>query len=236
MLSVIVKRSEEPTVIQMTQADLVKQLNEINGAEILLEDSWTEGLKKVRTPYVCLVEADCVLSAHYFSSNFNLLKKNHSQAIGGKGSGRGMGGGGYSKLSILSSAIGIKKFDNRIFNYRLAKVNDINVNNVTGKSWHIQPEREKLDIYLYAVQIGFVPGAVMRMTAISDMIDKVNWDQPNLVKLSTEVCFHLWNTNRRITLNPSTTYVSNLDSLEEPPLFDINVPMTVATIFRREYL
>lgn len=236
MLSVIVKRSEEPTVIQMTQADLVKQLGEINGAEILLEDSWTEGLRKVRTSYVCLVEADCILSAHYFSSNFGLLKKSQSQAIGGKGAGRGMGGGGLTKLAVLSSTLGIKQFDNRIYNYRLEKVKDININSVIGMGWHIQPNRDKLDIHLYSVQVGFIPGAIMRMSSIGDMVDIIHWDQPDLVKLSTEVCFYLWNTGRRIALNPSTTYVSTLSGLEEPPLFNVDVPTNVASIFRREYL
>jgi hypothetical protein len=242
-LTVIIRRTDEPKVIQMTQADLVKQLDPVQGSEILLEDSWTEGLRKVRTPYVCLVEADCTLSSTYFANNFNLLKKSQSQSVGGKGSGRGMGGGGYTKLAVLSSALGIKNFANRVYNYHLEKIAvDPGTNRTSGGesitmgSWTVQPQREKRDIYLYSIQIGFVPGAIMRMASLSDVIDKIKWDDPNLVRMSTNVCFSLWGTGRRIGLNPSTTYVTNQINCEKPPQFNFKVPDMAINIFEREYL
>jgi hypothetical protein len=232
MITVIIKRNEEPKVIQMTESEMVKQLDPILGAEILLEDSWTEGLRKVRTPYVCLVEADCTLSGQYLLSNYGLMKKSQSHATGGKGSGRGMGGGGFTKLAMIASAIGIMNFGNRIYNYRLEKVKENNM----VKGWHMQPVRDKLDIRLYSVQVGFVPGAIMRMSSINELIDDMQWDQPDLVKMSTEICFRLWDTGRRIALNPSTTYVTNDNIYEHPPLFNVKVPDKVANIFQREYI
>lgn len=232
MLTVVIKKSDDLDASQMTQKTILKELWAIPESEMLLEDSWLQGLKKVRTPFVCLVEADCILSASYIASNFNLLRKSQSQALGGKGTGRGMGGGGLMKLAVLSSCLGIKDFSNRIYNYRLAKVED----GPSMKGWHIQPQRESRDIHLYMVQVGFIPGAIMRMSSIKDSIETLDWDQPDLVKMSTEVCFHLWGTNRRVALNPSTTYVTDTIGLDNPPLFSVKISTVVANTFNKEYL
>lgn len=234
MISVIIRRTDEPKVIQMTQSDLVKQLGAINGAEIILTDTWTEGLKKVRTPYVSLVEPDCVFSANYYASNVGLMTKALSNKLGGKGAGRGAGGGGYTKLAMIASCLGIRDFGNRIYNYELQKMRDIDVNGVAGKGWHVTPRRDKLNMKLYHVQVGFVPGAVIRMSAIKDIIEDELWDGKDLVKLSAALSFYLWDTGRRLQLNPNTTYVSSDMSLEKPPLFETKVPDKVANIFNQE--
>lgn len=232
MISVIIRRTDEPKVIQMTQSDLVKQLSEIRGAEIILEDTWTEGLKKVRTPYVSLVEPDCVFSAHYYSSNLGLMMKAHAKVAGGEK--QPMGGGGYQKLAMISSCVGIRDFGNRIYGYELDKKKDIDVNGVSGNSWHIAPTRKKLNMKLYHLQVGFVPGAIIRTSAIKDIIDDELWDGKDLVKLSTALSFYLWDTGRRIQVNPNTTYVSADTNLEQPPLFPTKVPAKVASIFQHE--
>jgi hypothetical protein len=63
----------------------------------------------------------------------------------------------------------------------------------------------------------------------------MDWDQADLIKMSTEVSFYFWDTIRRVVLNPSTTYVTNND-YEHPPLFQVKVPDKVAHIFQREYI
>lgn len=237
MITVIIRRTDEPKVIQMTQEDLVRQLGSISGAEILLVDTWSEGLKKVRTPYVSLVEPDCVFSSSYYSSNCGLMKKLQPRVSdGSKG---GNGGGGDMKLAMIASCLGIRDFGNRIYCYELDKVTDDKGKLDTGesieiKSWHIQPSRDKLDMELYQVQVGFVPGAVIRMSAIKDIIEDELWDGEDLVKLSTALSFYFWDTGRRIRLNPNTTYVSSNGSLENPPLFETKVPDKVASIFQQE--
>jgi hypothetical protein len=230
MITVIIKRTDEPKVIQMTQADLVRQLSDIRGAEIILEDTWSEGLKRVRTPYVSLVEPDCVFSSSYYSSNMGLITKAHAKVD----SGHAMGGGGYQKLAMITSCLGVRDFGNRIYNYELDKVREGEVSGVQLKGWHIMPTRTKLNMKLYHVQIGFVPGAVIRMSALKDIIDDQLWDGDDLVKLSTALSFYLWDTGRRIQLNPNTTYVSSDKNLEKPPLFETKVPDKVANIFHKE--
>jgi hypothetical protein len=234
MITVVIKRTEEPKVIQFTQMDIAKHLSGIQGAEIILEDTWGEGLRKVRTPYVSLVEPDCTLSANYYSSNVGLMHKTLSGKAGGKGAGRGAGGGGYTKLAMISSCLGIRDFGNRIYNYTLDKVEDMNVNGVIGKGWHPMPDRGKRSLQLYHVQIGFVPGAIIRMSAIKDIMEDELWDDRNLVKLSTALSFYFWDTGRRIQVNSNTTYVSLNNNLEKPELFETRVPLRVANIFTQE--
>lgn len=230
MISVIIRRTDEPKVIQMTQADLVRQLSSINGSEILLEDSWSEGLKKVRTPYVSLVEPDCVFSSSYYASNYGLIKKAHEKGAPYKG------GGGYQKLAMLSSCLGIKDFGNRVYNYELDKVREGEVSGVQMKGWHICATKTKLNMKLYSVQVGFVPGAVIRMSAIKDIIEDELWDGNDLVKLSTALSFYLWNTGRVVQLNPNTTYVSSDGNLEKPPLFETHIPDKVRNLFQKELI
>jgi len=233
MITVVIKRTDEPKVIQMTQEDLVRQLGSISGAEIILEDTWGEGLKKVRTPYVSLVEADCVFSANYYSSNYGLMKKLQPRVSDPSLTTAEHGGGGDMKLAMITSCLGIRDFGNRIYSYRLDKVEQGN-DELALKSWHIQPDRDKHTMELYQVQVGFVPGAVIRMSAIKDIIEDELWYGGDLIKLSTALSFYLWNTGRRIRVNPNTTYVSSDMNLESPPLFEVKVPDRVGNIFQQE--
>lgn len=233
MITLVIRRTDEPKVIQMTQSDLVRQLGSINGAEIILEDTWGEGLKKVRTPYVSLVEPDCVFSAAYYSSNMGIMQKAHEKVA--YGIHQPMGGGGYQKLAMIASCLGVRNFASRIYSYELDKVREGGeLNGVQMKGWHIVPDKTKRSNKLYHAQVGFVPGAVIRMSAIKDIIEDELWDGSDLVKLSTALSFYLWDTGRRIQVNPNTTYVSNDKDLEKPPLFETKVPDKVANIFHKE--
>jgi hypothetical protein len=231
MITVIIKRNDEPTVIQMTQENIIRDLKMVNGSEMLLTDTWAQGLNQVRTPYVCLVEADCVLSSNYFSSNFGLMHKSDHKVPGQRG--------GYNKLAMISSCVGYKAFDNRIYNYRLKNIKQdgeglIDGKNWSLKSWHIKADREKRSSNLYSAQVGFVPGAVIRVSSLNGTAGKINWDDRDLVRLSTEFSFHLWSTGRRIQINPNTTYVSNDDNLPDPKLFKFKVPDAAGGVFTQE--
>lgn len=221
-MTVIIKRNAEPTVIQLTQENVMRELQSMRNSEMLLEDSWTQGLKKVRTPYVCLMEADCTLSGSYLSSNFGLMTKDDRNPTKGTG--------GYLKRAMLASCLGYRSFANRIYNYQLTLVTDKG-QLVSISDWQLRPNRDKRSTKPYHVQVGFVPGAIIRMTAIRDIIDSFNWDEPNLVKLSTGLSFYFWDTNRRIQINPNTTYVSNEDYLEDPPAFKFPRPDKALNIF-----
>lgn len=224
MITLIIKRDSEPTVIQLTQENVIKQLAMINGSEMLLEDTWLEGLKKVRTPYVCLLEGDCLLSANYLQSNVNLLKKTTMSPKGG----------GYNKLAMIASCLGVNSYAERIYNYKVQESPWRKGGGALIKSYEITPNLEKKENKLYHAQVGFVPGAILRMAALGRDIDTLPWDTKNLVEMSTAVSFHFWNTGRRIQVNPNTTYVSTLNYLEEPPQFKWDLSEQAAHIFQRE--
>ncbi len=221
MITLIVRRDSEPRVIQMTQESVMRELSSINGAEMLLEDTWLEGLKKVRTMFVCLLEADCVLSANYLGSNYGLMRKMLSP----------MQEGGNAKTAMMASCVGAKRFDKRIYHYELKLHTDVISLDNAVTSWQVKPVTKKNHTKPYEAQIGFVPGAILRYNSIKDTIDSINWDQNDLVKLSTDLSFHLWDTNRRIRVNPNTTYVSSQEYLEEPPRYTIRVPAKAANLF-----
>lgn len=227
MLTTVIRRNGNPDDIQMTLKNITGEMWAIKNSDILIEDSWVEGLRKTKTPYVCLMEADCTLSGSYIASNLGLMTKdNHSKT---------KGTGGYLKRAMLSSCLGYKSFANRIYNYELELVRSSD-GSVSVADWQIQPCRDKRSTTPYHVQVGFVPGAIIRISSIKDIIDSFDWQEPNLVKLSTRLSFYLWNTNRRIQINPNTTYVSNEPYLENPPAFKYDRPDKAFNIFVKQQI
>ena len=226
MVTVIIKRTDEPKVIQMTQADLARQLNDVSGAEIILADTWTEGLSQVRTPYVSIVEPDCVFSANYYSSNVNILKKTLSK------------NGGFTKISLIASCLGVRDFGNRVYHYEIGKVKeDVDVkSNTSILHWGLKPVKDKRGKYPYQAQVAFIPGAVIRMAAIKDLLGDPIWEDKNMQKLSASICLRLWDTQRRVQVNPNTTYVSSDMNLENPWIMDFKVPVKAANLFQHELI
>lgn len=184
MLSVILPRTAEPTVIQMTQEALQRELESVNGSELLVVDSWGEGISKCRTDFICLVEADCLVSSGYFASLMGLFKKNPS----------------YRQLGIMSSSTGINNWGNRVFGYTLgAKEQD-----------GVIPSKEKKSSSPYFVGITFIPGAVMRMSTLTRVLKDFPFEsyQSDLVYFSTMLSLEFLRKGSRISLNPNTTYVT----------------------------
>lgn len=220
MITVIIPRTEEPKVVMYTQENLIKELYPIPDAEILIEDSWWQGLQKVKTPFVCLVEPDCVVSSGYFASNVGLFQKNPY----------------YRKLAMVSSAVGVRNFANRVFNYELQQTDwEGFEDDVQTKSWFIGANKDKHSTKLCPVQVGFVPGAVIRTSALLENMDEfAKLPLKNLVEFSTRVSFKFWETGRRVEVNPNSTYVSNEGYLDNPPPFEPKVPNGVDNQFKKE--
>lgn len=219
MLSVVIPNILEPTVVRLTYSNLQKELLNINGgAELIIADSWRAGIVESRGDYICLVEPDCLVSGGYFSSNLGLFKAHKH----------------YRKLAMVSSCIGVADWDNRIYNYHLAMSSSGDSNGVMY--WRIAPERVKKGKGLYPVQVGFVPGAIIRRSVAVRLLKKINWANPDLVALSTELSFYLWSTNRRVLINPNTTYVSDDKTLENPAEFDPKIPRVAINVFDQEQL
>ena len=217
MITAIIRRRQEPTVVQMTEESVLRALADVNGSELLLVDNWEDGIKQARTPFICLLEDDCELSSNYFSSNVNLFLKNSF----------------YRKLAMVSSCVGIKRFDNRIYNYEFAK-NKTETEDLEIIDWMVTPSTKKSASGLYHVQVGFVPGAIIRRSAIEGV--KLPWGKPHLVEMSAEISLYFWNTGRRVQVNPNTTYVSTEDYLDTSCCHGIRIPLVASNTFSKENL
>lgn len=219
MLSVILVRSEEPTVVQLTQENLQKELKALNGAELLVTDSWEEGIKKAKNNFICLVEPDCLVSSGYFASNVGLFLKNNQ----------------FRKLSMISSAVGLNNWANRIYGYELQRKwggTDIKVGDM-----RIQPARNKKSTNLFSIQAGFVPGAIIRKSAADNILNHFKrLPMRDLVKLSTDVSFFLWGSGRRIQVNPNSTYISTRKDLDNAERFTWNFDKSSLSIFEKEMI
>jgi hypothetical protein len=104
------------------------------------------------------------------------------------------------------------------------------------KEWEIVPSREKKSTTLFAIQVGYMPGAIVRRSALNYALDKqpglLNMKNP--IAMSTDFCFVMWGAHRRIHVNPNTTYVSTVDDLGAPKKFKWQVNDEATTLFERE--
>lgn len=208
MLSVVIKRNAEPSVVQLTAENLQKELSSLLGAEILLEDSWSAGVERARNDFVSVVEADCLVNSGYFSSLMGLFKKNPS----------------YRQLAMLSSGVGLNNWGNKIYGYslELAWSDPIKIESskVQTSAWVAKPMRTSKSRSPYPVQVGFVPGAVIRRRALLDILSHASGDPlaiPHPTSLSMDVSRLFWESSRHIHVNPSTTYVTTEEVDQEAP-------------------
>lgn len=185
MITVVIKDDGEPKVNQLTYENLWRELKDIPDAELLVCKDWLEGLDGILNKYICFVEADCLVSSGYFASQVNLLKKDPY----------------FRKLAMLSSAVGVNNWANRFYGYVIDGEHEDKVT----------PVREKRSTVVDAVQIGYVPGSVIRVNMLKKLLEKANLPNvSDLVLYSTEFSLAFWRQGdgNRIHLNPNATYVT----------------------------
>lgn len=202
MLSVIIMDNGEPNVIKLTYENLYREVKDIEGAELLVATDWFERAKTVKNPYVCFVEADCLLSSGYFASQMGIIKKNTY----------------LRKLAVFATATGTNSFGNRFFGYELNKRWSDEVQGVATKNESIEPVRIKKSSAPYPIQIAYIPGAIVRMTMLRAFLERnhVSKDyRTNLVRLSSVMSFDAWQHGGRIHINPNMTYVTTEDYVND---------------------
>lgn len=195
MLTVVIRRNAEPSVIQLTMENLQKELGPLVGAELFVEEEWKRGVKRAKNDFVCLVEADCLVSSGYFSSLMGLFQKNPR----------------YRQLAMLASAVGVNNWANRVYGYEIDKVWSEEVDKISTARWAGKPLLKKKSSEPYAVQVGFVPGAVIRRNALLSVLDRTTHDLlaiPDLTVMSVDISRRMWDSSRHVHLNPNTTYVT----------------------------
>jgi len=196
MITLAIQRTSEPTVIEMTREQLSKELSQVHGSELLIVDSWGEGIAKCRTEFLCMVEDDCLVNSGYFSSLIGLFKKNPY----------------YRQLGMMGSSVGVKTWADKIYGYQVG-------NNYKDG---VTPLKVSTSTSPYKVQIVFVPGALIRMSMLKRIMKDVNIDKfsKDLVYFSTMLSLEFWRHDGHVSVNPNTTYVTTEDYVGEKALFD----------------
>lgn len=196
MITVIIKDNGEPNVIKLTYENLWKELKDISDASLIVSKNWFDTLGEVKTKFVCFVESDCLVNSGYFSSQLGLFKKDPYSA----------------KLAILSSSIGVNDWANKFYGYSIGD------NHVEG----VIPNKQKKSTNVYPVQIGFIPGAVIRTEMLGRLLEQeqaVNGWEEDLLFLSTKISLGFWrqgigksktagSPGNRTHINPNTCYVT----------------------------
>lgn len=198
MLSVIILDNHEPKVIELTYENLFNELRYIPESEIIVADDWFEALQLVKNPFVCLVEADCLVDTGYFSDLLEVFK-DHKM---------------YRTLAMVSSATGIVYEDTKIYGYSM------------GNEYldSVIPVRSKISSKPYELKVAYLPGSIIRTKTLKKILKDFpinpSWKN-DLVFLSTEICLTLWgvkgvkksphSSGNSIFINPNTTYITTED-------------------------
>lgn len=210
MVSVIILDKNEPNVVKLTYQNLWKELKDIPSAELLVETEWLDA--KVKNRYVCYVEPDCLVSSGYFKSQIGLFEKNPM----------------FRKLAMLSSSTGVNNWANKFYGYSVGN------NHSDG----VIPNKEKRSTAVYPVQIGYLPGSLIRYSMLKDALntEKVSSTKDtNLVNLSTMISLAFWRQGdgNRVHLNPNATYVTTEDYVNDITEIEANAGDLVS-MFHKE--
>jgi hypothetical protein len=198
MLTLIIKDNGEPNVIKFTYENIYNEIKDIPGAEIVVSEHWLDALD-TKNRLVCLLEPDCLVNSGYFASQLGLFKKNKM----------------FRKLSMMSSATGVNDWANKFFGYSIG-------NNYSDG---ITPVKQKKSSSTYAVQVGYVPGAVIRTTMLKKALKDIKATtgmEKDLVRFSIDISFAFWRMGdgNPVYINPNATYVTTETYVNDIGHFD----------------
>lgn len=206
MITVIIKHDGEDNVIKLTYENLWRELKDIQGAQIIVVPHWLEGLAKVKNKFVCLVEADCLVSSGYFTSQLGLLEKNAQNR----------------RIAVMSASTAVGNWANRFFGY------DVSGEHVDG----ILPNKEKKSNQPYMVEVSYIPGSIIRTATLKHLLEEQErikeWER-DLVHLSTNMSLNFWGQGigngigMMVFINPNATYVTTEKYVNDISKFEPDV-------------
>lgn len=141
--------------------------------EILICD-WEVGMCAAQAEFICLLEADCVFSKGYFKKLLAGFSNKPS----------------YRKLAMVTPALGLNAWEARVYGYLITTTS-------------VMPSRIKSSRDTYLIQMGFLPGAIIRRSSLP--IVPITAD---ILTASMDMSIFFWNHGQRVALNPEVTYVT----------------------------
>ena len=176
--------------------------------ELITETSWDEGLKIAKGEYVCLVEPEARVSDNFFHDLLDVFLEQPS----------------FRKLAFVAPSISKPEwFDTkRIYGY---KINEIG----------ITPSYIKSSISPYSIQIGYLPGAIIRKSILGNLADV----ERDSVMGSVRISLRFWSEGLRCLIDPRAIYVTGAPHVEIPLLIEDSLPKDMTKLvrmFRREII
>lgn len=198
MLTIIIRDNGEPKVTKYTYGLLWNEIKDIPRAQILISKSWLDGLDKMnpKNKFVSFVEADCLVSSGYYHSLIGLMMKHPD----------------YRHIAVLSSSVAVKVWVNRIYGYEFNK-------DLTDGLIPITEARYR---YTYPVQVGYIPGSLIRVGMLRKLLEARNISkrmEENIPRFSLQLSLGFWGQNinngigERVYVSPATTYATTDESV-----------------------
>lgn len=204
VLSVIIPEGKKAKFTELLCARELQGLEH----EIIHAESWRKGLDEAKGEFVCFIEPDSDVSENYFEKNLKIFT---SQPL-------------YRKLAMVASAVEIKESNHKLYGYLLS---------LEGTLPSLLPSRIRSSQEPYNVQIAYIPGAIIRRSAL----ENVNLIVSDPIVASVNLSVDFWLNGTRLCLNPDTTYSPNLERALDIPMHLKNLPEAAASLipmFRRE--
>lgn len=167
--------------------------------EIIHAKSWEEGLARAHGEYISFIDSDADFSQDYFRENMALFTNKKF----------------FRKLAMVASAVDVKT-NHKVYGYLLS---------LSGSFPTVSPSRIKSSNEPYVIQIGYVPGAIIRRSVLKHGI-RLKDPLTDSIRFSLD----MWLDGSMLYLNPNTSYIPHsLDGLTSP-LHIINPPDRYETL------
>lgn len=205
MLSVIIPEGKKS---KLTELLCLKELRGLEH-EIIHAPTWRLGLEAAKGEFVCFVEPECDVSQDYFAKNLDIFT---SQPL-------------YRKLALVASAVDVAESHHKLYGYLLS---------LEGSLPSLIPSRIQSSNEPYNVQVAYIPGAIIRRSALDNV--ELVVDDPIAASIRLSVDF--WLKGTRLCINPNTLYSSGAVGFDIP-MHISGIPEGVSALipmFRRELI
>ncbi len=169
--------------------------------EILACDNWNAGLKGAKGEYISFLEPEATLSYNYFHDLLDVFLEQPS----------------FRKLAFVAPAVTKTSwFGNKsIYGYKIA----------TSGVW---PSFIKSSISPYSIQVGYLPGAVIRKSVMKSL----EFFEVDPVMGSVGASLGFWQNGLRCLLDPRAIYTSPEKKLDTPITIENEVPKDIEKLIR----
>lgn len=172
---------------QLTKTTLKLALEGLRGINVIEAPSLKEGLPQTRAEFVSFV-GEGLLDSKHFKDNLQVFLDQPK----------------FKKLAMVSTAVANRSLEDKCFGFTLEP---------TG----LVPVDHKSSSLPYALQIGYLPGAILRRSSVEHVAQYLTG---NAMQDSYQASIDFWLTGKMCYINPAITYVDLMFGHEEPVRFN----------------